>query len=171
MTNAPATNILPTTMPIITCLPNGERVHSTHTCTLDLPLLPPSAQLAHMIPGLASHSLLSVVTMCNAGCTITFTMIGCTIMYRGKTIVCRHKCQQTGLLMVPLTPDSSTAPTSTPTIRPSAIAVATNVDATSFAAKYARYVHQLLCSLPAATLLLALDKVPSCKPSQVSRWH
>jgi hypothetical protein len=33
-----------------------------------------------------------------------------------------------------------------------------NVDATSSATKYARYVHQPLCLLPAATLLLALNK-------------
>jgi hypothetical protein len=37
-------------------------------------------------------------------------------------------------------------------------AMAANVDATSSVAEYARYVHQLLCSPPAATLLLALDK-------------
>ena len=36
-TNAPATNILPTTTPIIAHLQNGARVHSTHTCTLDIP--------------------------------------------------------------------------------------------------------------------------------------
>ncbi len=36
--------------------------------------------------------------------------------------------------------------------------MAANVDATSSAAKYACYVHQLLCLPPAATLLLALNK-------------
>ncbi len=145
-------------MPIITHLLNGKRLHSTHMCTLDILLLPSAARLAHIIPSLASHFLLSVVTMCKVGCTITFTKNGCTIVYRGKTIVCRHKYQQTGLWMVPLTPDMSTAPTSTPTNRPSAIVVAVNVDATSSATKYTCYVYQLLCSLPAATLLLALDK-------------
>jgi hypothetical protein len=63
-----------------------------------------------------------------------------------------------GLWMVSLNPDTSTTPTFTSTIRLSAITVAANVDAISSAAKYARYVHQLLCSLPTATLLLALDK-------------
>jgi hypothetical protein len=38
------------------------------------------------------------------------------------------------------------------------IAMAANVEATSSAAEYARYIHQLLCSPPAATLLHALDK-------------
>ncbi len=37
ITNAPASNILPTAMPIVFHLPNGEHVSSTHTCTLDIP--------------------------------------------------------------------------------------------------------------------------------------
>jgi hypothetical protein len=152
-TSAPATNVLPIAAPIIARLPNGNRVHSTHTCTLDIPSLPPGARAAHIIPGLASCSLLSIVTMCSAGCTVTFSKIGCTIMYHGKTIFCGHKCTHTGLWMIPLTPKITTPPTSMPTTSPIA-----NVDATSLAAKYARYVHQLLCSPPAATLLLALDK-------------
>jgi hypothetical protein len=41
--------------------------------------------------------------------------------------------------------------------------MAANVNATSSAAKYARYVHQLLCLPPAATLLLALDKSSKLK--------
>jgi hypothetical protein len=75
MTDAPAFNIMLITTPIIARLPNGEQVHSTHTCTLDLPALPTSTRAAHIIPGLASHSLLSVVTLCNAGCIVNFTKI------------------------------------------------------------------------------------------------
>jgi hypothetical protein len=56
--------------------------------------------------------------------------------------------------MIPLSKDTSPPPAN---FQPT-IAMAANVVATSSAAKYACYVHQLLCSLPAATLLLALDK-------------
>ncbi len=98
--NAPATNICTATIPLVARLLNGERVQSTHTCTLDLPKLPAAARNAHIIPGLASHSLLSVVTMCNAGCTVTLTKIRCSIVYPGRTIVCGHKCMQTGLWMI-----------------------------------------------------------------------
>jgi hypothetical protein len=126
-----------------TCLPNGEPVCSMHTCTLNIPSLPPGACAAHIIPGLALHSLLSIVTMCNAGCTITFMKVGCTIVYCGQTIVCSHKCTRTGLWMIPLTPWSPTAPTALSAINPPSIAMAANVNATSSAAKYARYVHQL----------------------------
>jgi hypothetical protein len=72
-TNAPATNIIPATVPLIARLSNGNKVQSKHTCTLNLPALPVGARAAHIIPGLASHSLLSIVTMYNAGCTVTFT--------------------------------------------------------------------------------------------------
>jgi hypothetical protein len=35
--------------------------------------------------------------------------------------------------------------------------VAANIDATSSVAKYARYIHQIMCFPPASTLLRALD--------------
>jgi hypothetical protein len=72
-TDAPALDICPTSKPIIAQLPNGKRVHSTHTCTLDIASLPRSARVAHIIPGLALHSLLSIVNMCNVGCEVNFT--------------------------------------------------------------------------------------------------
>jgi hypothetical protein len=156
-TSALATNILPTATPIIARFSNGNRVDPTHTCTLDIPSLPPGACAAHIIPGLALHSHLSIITMCYAGCTITFSKIGCTIMYRGRMIVCGHKCTRTGLWMISLT-NITTPPTLMPTTSPISIELAANVNATSLAAKYARYVHQLLCSPPAATLLLAIEK-------------
>ncbi len=78
-TAAPMTNMCPTSKPIIARLPNGKRVHSMHTCTLDIPALPTSARHAHIISSLASHSLISVVILCNAGCNVIFTKIGWTI--------------------------------------------------------------------------------------------
>jgi hypothetical protein len=59
-------------------------------------------------------------------------------------------------MMIPLTPWSPTAPTALSAINPPSIAMATNANATSSAAKYARYVHQLFCSPLAAKLLQAL---------------
>ncbi len=178
-TNAPATNIIPATVPLIPCLPNGNKVQSTHTCTLDLPALPVGARAAHIIPSLASHSLLSVVIMCNVRCTVTFTKINCTIAYRGRTIICGHKCTRTGLWMVPLNetdtqaanPPISSAPT-TPTATPTFV-ISANVDATLSAAKYACYIHQCMCSPLSATLLGALDRseelatIPGLTPASI----
>ncbi len=157
-TNAPASNIIPATVPLIARLLNGGKVQSTHTCTLDLPELPAGARAAHIIPRLASHSLLSFITICNSGCMVTFTKINCTIAYHGRTIICGHKCTQTGLWMVPITKNTGNQATCPvpPTAAPTS-AVAANVNATSSATKYARYIHQCLCSLPAATLLGALN--------------
>jgi hypothetical protein len=66
--------------------------------------------------------------------------------------------------MVPLTRNAGNQAASlsattnhAPLFTPSTAALATNVDATSSAAKYARYIHQIMCSLPASTLLRALD--------------
>jgi hypothetical protein len=58
--------------------------------------------------------------------------------------------------MIPLMPSGPTAPTSLSAINLPTITLAANVDTTSSAAKYARYVHQLLCSPLAAALLHAL---------------
>jgi hypothetical protein len=37
--------------------------------------------------------------------------------------------------------------------------LAANIDATSSATKYARYIHQIMCSPPGSTLLRALDLI------------
>ncbi len=165
-TSAPATNILPTAMPIIARLPNGNPVHSTHTCMLDIPSLPPGAHAAHIIPGLALHLLLSIVTMCNAGCTITFSKIGCTIVYRSMTIICGHNCTRTGLWMIPLA-EITTPSTSMPTTSPISIKLMPLPWPPSMPNTFTNYCayHQLPLSY------LPLTKIPSCKPSQDSHLH
>jgi hypothetical protein len=102
--------------------------------------------------------------MCNARCTVTFKKINCTISYCSRTIICGNKCTHTGLWMVPLTKnagDQAASPSATtnhvPLTTPSTVALAVNVDATSSTTEYARYIHQIMCSLPASTLLWALD--------------
>jgi hypothetical protein len=150
-TAAPMTNMRPTSKPIIARLLNGKRVHSTHTCTLVIPALPTSAQHARIIPGLASHSLISNVNLCNAGCNVIFTKIGCTITYCGKVILCSSKRTCTRLWMIPLCPNQANM---LPTV------MAANVYATSSLGEYAHYIHQALCSPLATTLIQALK---SCR--------
>jgi hypothetical protein len=149
------TNMRPTSKPIIAPLPNGKRVHSMHTCTLYIPAIPASARHAHIIPGLASQSLISVVTLCNAGCNVVFAKIGCTITYCGKVILCGSKCTCTELWMIPLYPTPpSTANNNQANTLPTVIAA--NMDTTSSTGEYARYIHQALCSPPTTTLIQAL---------------
>ena len=61
--------------------------------------------------------------------------------------------------MIPLTEDAKAPPAD---FHPT-VAMAANIDATSSTAKYARYIHQTLCSPTAATLLLALTKSTELK--------
>ena len=75
VTAAPTTNRQIDKTPLRVRLPDGGEVSSSHTCDLDIPALPSKARIAHIIPGLASHSLLSVVKLCNAGCAVEFTKI------------------------------------------------------------------------------------------------
>ena len=102
MATAPVANKREATSPITIALPNGEKAKSSHICELDLPLLPKAARIAHVAPGLASHSLASVVKLCKAGCKVEFKDIGCEITYRGKTIICGSMCKKSGLWMIPI---------------------------------------------------------------------
>ena len=101
---------------ITVSLPDGNKVKSTHECTLNIPGLPITARHGHIIPGLASHSLMSVVTLCNAGCEVTFNKTSVRVVFDGKVIMTGRKCHRTGLWMVPL--DPTTNPTSKPTRTP-----------------------------------------------------
>ena len=89
--------------PLQVKLPNGDIIHSSHIAELDLPLLPVAGREVHILPGLTSHSLVSVVKLCNAGCQVDVKDISCEIRYRGKTIVQCSKDVNTGLWMMPLT--------------------------------------------------------------------
>ena len=61
--------------------------------------------------------------------------------------------------MIPLSEDAKAPPAD---FHPT-VAMAANIDATASTAKYARYIHQTLCSPTAATLLFALTKSAELK--------
>ena len=54
-----------------------------------MPQLPRSARECHIIPDLASYSLISVVKLCEAGCEVSFKkwVIGVEFRYRGQMII------------------------------------------------------------------------------------
>ena len=108
---APVTNKKVAVTPILVTLPDSEKVHSTHIGDLDIPQLPKNARVCHIIPDLASYSLISVVKLCEAGCEVSFTKwgIGVEVRYRGRLIIKGSKCTRTGLCMVPLSSPPSTA--------------------------------------------------------------
>ena len=63
VTDATATGISVATNPITVTIPDGSRLTSTHKRELNLPQLPKAARTGHIIPGMSSYSLMSVVTL------------------------------------------------------------------------------------------------------------
>jgi hypothetical protein len=53
-------------------LPNGATMESSHTAELDIPELNAAASNAHVSPGIAHHSLLSVGQLCDEAYIFTF---------------------------------------------------------------------------------------------------
>ena len=166
-------DIVPAVNPLTVTIPDGSRVQSTHDCKLAIPELPEKARIGHVVPGLASHALVSVIKLCNAGCEVTFTKIECTVKYRGRVVLTGYKCQRTGLWMIPaLTPNSME--TSNPTdhtaqhmwhhqyaqryaANPSFYQnFAANLIPTSNKEELVPYYHQCLCSPPKPMMLKAL---------------
>ena len=105
---APVCKEIPDVSPITVTLPDGTRASSTHECKLALPQLPAAARFGHILPSLASHSLLSVVKLCNAGCHVSFENITCKVRFRGRLLLSGSKYHRTGLWFVPLTKEAQT---------------------------------------------------------------
>ena len=79
---APVTNKQVAVTPIPFTPPDGDQIHSTHIGDLDMPQLTKSAREFHIIPDLASYSLISVVKLCEARCEVSFTKWGIVVEIR-----------------------------------------------------------------------------------------
>ena len=75
----------------------------SHVAKLDLPLLTRGGREAHIVRGLVSHDLVSVVKLSNAGWQVDARDILCEIRYKGKTIIQCSKDVSAVLWMLPLT--------------------------------------------------------------------
>ena len=87
--------------PISVRLPNGTAIQSTHQGLLPLAMLPEAARKAHILPGLASHSLISIAQLCDNGCTAFFDKEQCHIIHNRKTILKGPRCPKTKLWLLP----------------------------------------------------------------------
>jgi len=97
VTQAPDEDIAPALRAMHVRLPNRNLVTTSHTCSLKIPNLPTKARLAHIVPGVDGFSLISIVTLYNAGCEVHLKDISCKVSYRGKTIISAVKCTTAGL--------------------------------------------------------------------------
>ncbi|KAL7527155.1 hypothetical protein ACHAWF_008701, partial [Thalassiosira exigua] len=153
MTDAPVNAKQKATTPITVHLPNGQKVTSSHTCELNLPNVPLDARLGHILPGLAGHSLVSVVRLCNAGCKVNFKDIGVEVIYNGNVVLEGHKDPHTGLWMVPL---NGTAQRDTTAPATQLQQTASSVFDTATRSELVQYHHQSLFAPPASTIEKAI---------------
>ena len=81
---APVINKAETTNPLSIHLPDGDKISSTHTCELNVPSLPKGAQKAHIVPGLAHCSLVSIRVLCEEGCKVEYEGNFCKVYHGGN---------------------------------------------------------------------------------------
>jgi hypothetical protein len=105
LANAKCSNKIPTATPWAVRLPNGDTITSTQTATLNMPSLPHTTRQAHILPGLAQQSLLSVGQMCDSGCSVTFTATEVTVTNGESTILTGLRDKESSLWRVPLEPN------------------------------------------------------------------
>jgi hypothetical protein len=88
-------------------LPNGATMESYHTAELDIPELNAAASKAHVFPGMANHSLLSVGQLCDEGCIVTFKNASVTVCNSQKSqILSGPRDLDTGLWRINLRQDN-----------------------------------------------------------------
>ena len=75
--NAPVINVRPTTNPIKITMPDGDTIESTHTCNLNIPWMPEEMTRAHIVPGLAHSSLISIKQMVDHGAKVVYDKKEC----------------------------------------------------------------------------------------------
>jgi hypothetical protein len=75
----PCLNKIKSRNPLTVRLPNGATMESSHSADLDIPGLNAAASKAHVFPGMAHHSLLSVGQLCDEGYIVTFQQDKVTI--------------------------------------------------------------------------------------------
>jgi hypothetical protein len=72
LVNAPCLSKVKSQNPLTVRLPKCATMESTHTAAWDIPELIKAASIAHVLPGMANHSFISVGQLCNEGYTVTF---------------------------------------------------------------------------------------------------
>jgi hypothetical protein len=84
LANAPCLNKVKSRTPLTVRLPNGATMESSHTADLDIPEFNADASKAHVFPGMANDSLISVGQLCDEGYIVTFKQATVTICDSGN---------------------------------------------------------------------------------------
>ena len=158
---APVTNKAEAIDPLSINLPDGEKLTSTHTCDIDVPALPRGARRAHIVPGLAHSSLISLRVLCAEGCKVEMNEKYCYIKYNGKVIWVGIKEPSTDLWVLPLQANGKPPTTSKEYItqqddNSNLVHTANNVNQMTSRESVIKFLHQCLFSPPKRTLVTAL---------------
>ena len=98
MAGTPMDNVRQATNPLSINLPNREVVQSKHVCNIIIPGLLITLT-RHGVPGVSMASLLGILILCKAGCSVIFTDNKCVVKYQGRV-----KDPTTDIWTLPLTP-------------------------------------------------------------------
>jgi hypothetical protein len=147
--DAPVINKRLSLNPISIRTPNGTIMTLTHEADLDLPMLPPAARHIHIVPELASSSLISMGQLCDAGCSVAFTATDVNVSVNDTVVLTGHRTPNTLLWHFPLP-----IPTPAPPVNHSALAT---IDSAT-PAELVAFAHAALFSPALSTLHRALSK-------------
>ena len=137
-------------LPVTVSLPNGDRMTSSHTRTLNIPTLPPEACTQHLFPQMTTTGLLSIGQLCDHGCTATLSRHRIVIRNKsGAIIIVGHRRGPNSMWLVDL--DDNTPTTSLlPTCNAIILSETTKKD-------LAQFHHASLGSPVTSTLLSSID--------------
>ena len=156
---APVINKAATTNPLSIHLPDGEKLMSTHTCEIDVPSLPKGARKAHIVPGLAHSSLISIKALCDEGCKVKYDDEYCKVYYNDEEIWTGIREPSTGLWVLPLDGRGDPVRSARQIDRPRH--AAHNVHHLTSRQAVVRFLHQCLFSPPKLTLIKASTTLPN----------
>lgn len=167
--SAAVTNIRPTRVSIPVTLPDGSVIHSSHEADLNVPALPIEARRAHIFPNLTS-TLISIGTLCDSGCSATFTATKVTIACNNIEVMTGERDRSNGLWNLDIDPPKvpvatvMTPPTEAASLRathptestsPTTQANSATISATP--AELVAFAHAALFSPALSTLCTALE--------------
>jgi hypothetical protein len=111
LVNAQCLNKVKSRTPLTVRLPNGTTMESSHTAELDIPKLNAAASKAHIFPGMANHSLLSVGLLFDEGYIVTFKHALVTVCNAQKSQILNGPGDlDTGLWRINLKQDNNHIP-------------------------------------------------------------
>jgi hypothetical protein len=145
--NAPCLNKVKSQIPLMVRPPNEATMESSHTAELDIPELIAAASNAHVFPGMANHSLLSVGQLCDKGYIITFKHASVTVCNSQKCqILNGPRDSDTGLWRINLKQYNNHIPEP----------IANNVYELRNTGSLVHYLHKVLFSPKKSALLQAV---------------